>query len=99
MPAPSPLSAQIDPVLSFTIKANGQAIDERYSVISITTELALNRIPTARILVCDGDAASEGFTAASGRDWAPGVKIEILLGYQGTNTSVFSGVAVKSAVS
>lgn len=97
MPSPSPLTAQTD-LVSFTIKANGKAIDERYDVIAITTELALNRIPTARILVRDG-SPSEGFSAATGRDWAPGVKIEILLGYQGTDTSVFSGIAVKSAVS
>ena len=88
----SPLAAATD-LVSFLIKANGQPIDERCEVVAITTSTALNRIPTSSLVVNTSPDNADG-----GQDWAPGVKIEILLGYQGTLTSVFSGVVLKSAV-
>ena len=97
MPAPSPITATSD-LASFAIKANGTDVDDRYDIISVTVDYALNRIPTARILIRDGSAASESFSVSAGTDFAPGVKIQVLAGYHENNAAVFSGVVIKSSI-
>ena len=96
MPA-SPVTADTD-LATFSLKAGGVNVDARYEVLSLTVERALNRLPAARIVVRDGSAADESFVAASGPDFKPGAKIEILLGYHSHNASVFSGPVVRSSV-
>lgn len=97
MPAPSPTTATSD-LASFVIKANGTDVDERYDVISLTVDYALNRIPTARLVIRDGSAASESFAVSAGTDFAPGVKIQLLAGYHEDNAPVFTGLVIKSAI-
>jgi Rhs element Vgr protein len=93
----SPVSATTD-LASFAIKANDAEVQTKYQIISIEVEHALNRIPSAQIVVRDGSAADESFTVAAGADFAPGAKIKILTGYHQKNTAVFSGVVVKTAI-
>jgi len=97
MPAPSPITATSD-FASFAIKANGTDVDDRYDIISVTVDYTLNRIPGARIVIRDGSAASESFSVSAGTDFAPGVKIQILVGYHEKNTAVFSGLVIKSSI-
>src|SRR6185369_5652255 len=97
MPASSPLTAKSD-ATTFVIKANSVDVEGSYDVLSIVVERALNRIPSAVVVVRDGDAAKENFAASAGKDFKPGAKIEILAGYHGTNTSIFTGIIVKSSI-
>lgn len=93
----SPLTADSD-LVSFVIKAGGTDVDQRYDIVSLTVERALNRIPTARLVVRDGSAADESFSVSAGSDFAPGVQLEIQAGYHGTNVSVFTGIVVKASI-
>lgn len=95
--ASSPVT-QLTDLATFTVKAAGTDVDARYEILSLTVERALNRVPSARIVVRDGSSADENFVAACSADFAPGVKIEVLLGYHSQNTSVFSGIIVKTGV-
>lgn len=97
MSAPSPITATTD-FATFAIKAGGADVSTKYEVLSFTVEHALNRIPSARIVVRDGSAADESFTASASTDFEPGAKIEILCGYHETNASIFSGLVIKSAI-
>lgn len=97
MPAASPVTATSD-LATFTIKAGGSDISDRYEILSIDVDLALNRIPAARIVIRDGSASDESFVVSAGSDFAPGVKLEILFGYHGTDLPVYTGIVVKSSI-
>lgn len=96
MPA-SPFTSATD-LATFTLKTGGATVDARYEILSFTVEQALNRVPSARIVVRDGSAADETFTASDGSDFAPGTKVQLLLGYHAQNAAVFSGLIIKTSV-
>lgn len=95
--ADSPVNATTD-LATFAVKSNGTDVNGRYEILSVEVEQALNRIPSAKIVVRDGSAADETFVVSAGDDFAPGVKIAVLAGYHGKNTAVFSGVVVKTSI-
>lgn len=97
MSAPSPVTSTSD-LATFTLKAAGKDVSNRYQIVEIEVHRALNRIPAARIVLRDGDVADESFAACAGADFAPGAKIEILFGYHGKDTPVYSGLVVNSAI-
>jgi Rhs element Vgr protein len=82
-------------LVSFTINSNGSEIPSTYEVISIRIEQHVNRIATAEITLRDGSAAAESFPVAESATFKPGVKVEIKLGYNSLNDSIFKGVVVK----
>lgn len=77
---------------SFTITVNGTAIPTEYQVASIAIDQSANRIARASIVLPDGDASSQDFAISSATTFVPGATISIQLGYDNTNTEVFSGI-------
>lgn len=97
MNAPSPSTSSGD-LATFTIKVDGQAINSTFQVASIQTNVAVNRVPRARIVVYDGSPAEATFPISSGATFVPGKNLSIALGYDGKETLVFEGVIVKQAL-
>lgn len=64
-------------------------------MLSLTVNRIVNRVPTARIVLRDGAADEETFVASEGPDLIPGKDVEIALGYDGHNKTVFKGLIVK----
>lgn len=95
--ANSPLQAAGN-VVSFIIKSSGSPISDTYMVFDISITKALNKIPTATIRIQDGDVASQLYPATNSDDFIPGTEIEIDLGYNSTNTTVFSGIVVSQRI-
>ncbi|MBD2335997.1 type VI secretion system tip protein VgrG [Calothrix sp. FACHB-156] len=85
-------------VASYELLANGKDITNTYAVLSITINLVVNRVPTARLVLRDGDVGEENFPSSEGPDLVPGNKLEISLGYDGHNRQVFKGLIVKQAL-
>lgn len=83
---------------TFSITSGGQEVSDLYEVLSIHVSKAVNRIPTARIVLRDGSAPLEGFPASESDDFAPGAAIEIEAGYHFNNGSIFSGIIVKQSL-
>lgn len=77
---------------SFTITVNGTAIPTEYQVASIEIEQTANRIARASIVLPDGDASTQDFAISSAATFVPGASISIQLGYDNTNSEVFSGI-------
>lgn len=86
---PTPKSAD---VVSFTIKVNGNAIPETVNVLSLDVSVEMNRIPKARLVLFDGDAATENFEWSNNQLFAPGQKITIAIGYHSEEKEVFKGI-------
>lgn len=83
---------------SFNIMLDNVAINPAYEVISVVVSKEINRIPTARIVMRDGEAATQKFEISDSNDIIPGKKIQIQFGRDGQNKQVFKGIITKNAI-
>jgi len=85
-------------VVTFAIQVDGQTIDATYQIMSISIMKEVNRIPTARIIVRDGDAAQRKFEVSDSGSFVPGKKIVVRIGFDGQNEQAFKGVITRQSV-
>ncbi len=85
-------------VPTFKLLSEGKDITNDYTVLSLTVNRAVNRIPTAKVVLRDGSAAEETFAASEGADLIPGKEVEIAIGYDGKDKTMFKGLIVKHAI-
>lgn len=86
-------------VCTVALLVDGTDVSGDLQISSIAVNRELNRIPTARIQVEDGEAAKGTFTISNSDRFVPGKTIEIKLGYRSQNDTVFKGVIVKQRIS
>lgn len=86
----SPLSDS-EGVLRISLKSNGQTVDDSVALISVHVHRAVNAIPTARLVLADGDRATSAWPLADGALFAPGATMAIAAGYGDTEQPIFEG--------
>lgn len=96
--ADSPLKSAGD-LVTFEITVGGKALDTSVEVLTIEIEKELNKIPVAKIKIDDGIPASNDFPLSGAKTYLPGAEVEIKLGYDTTNTSVFKGIVMSHRIS
>src|ERR1700752_3373137 len=82
-------------VVSFEILINDRSINTSFQVLTIAVTNEVNRIPTARLILRDGSAAAQNFQVSEDDTFAPGNKVQIKLGHDQHNESVFQGLIVQ----
>src|SRR5262245_66529315 len=83
---------------TFGVKVDGTPLPATFSLVGVDITRAVNRIPTATLVLHDGDAAKQTFEASSGDELVPGKAIEISGGY-GTNDEVlFKGIITRQRI-
>ncbi len=87
-PAPSDL-----PTMKILI--DGSELNSAYQIVSVDVNKAFNKISGARIVVIDGDPATEDFPISNTDDFKPGNKIEVQAGYHSDNETIFKGIIIK----
>lgn len=85
-------------VVTFTLKANGDALSRTLEVAAISVVKNIGRIPFARIEIYDGDPAAETFPACDDPALAPGGEVEILAGYRSNETTIFKGTLTHHSI-
>lgn len=85
-------------VATFNILVDEVALNPAYQVISISITKEINRIPTARIVLRDGEASDKTFEISNSNDLIPGKKVQIKIGLDGNNTQVFKGIITRHAI-
>lgn len=85
-------------VVTFDLIVNGSVLDSSYQVMAISVKTEVNRIPTATLILRDGDAADGDFELSNSDDFIPGNKIEVKIGRDSSNTTVFAGLIVKHKI-
>jgi Rhs element Vgr protein len=85
-------------VVTYTILVDDKAIDASFQVLSLSVSKQINRIPYAKILLRDGDAAERKFEVSDSNYFVPGKKILIKIGLDGDNLQVFKGMITKHAI-
>ncbi len=78
-------------VVTFDVLVDGNLLPAEFSVVSIVTDRSVDRIPTASVILVDGNPAKQNFPASESSELRPGTRLEVRLGYQGSNESVFGG--------
>jgi Rhs element Vgr protein len=77
-----------------------QKISKEHQMISIMVETGINKIPSATIVINDGEVDTQNFGASDSGVFSPGNEIEIALGYQknelAENKTVFKGIIVRN---
>ncbi|MGA2889700.1 MAG: type VI secretion system tip protein VgrG [Terracidiphilus sp.] len=82
-------------LLRYKITSNGTAVGDEIRVVSIHVHCAINRIPSAEILILDGDMPEQMFPISDGDSFKPGAEIVIEAGYDDTSEAIFSGIVIR----
>ncbi|MCE7991204.1 MAG: type VI secretion system tip protein VgrG [Roseivirga sp.] len=85
-------------VVTYEVSAGGSAIPDTYDIDSIIVTKQVNRISTCEIVLFDGDPAKADFPLSDSSTFLPGTEVEIKLGYDSTNASVFKGIVIKQSI-
>ena len=72
-------------VPTVTISSGPTILDRQYEVVAVDVSLEVDRIPEARIVLIDGDAAKGDFPISDTAFFAPGNPLEIKLRYDPAN--------------
>ncbi len=96
--AVSPIDGDVG-VVTLEVTSEGTQVSDTYLIRSIKTNNEINRIPTATLVISDGNPATEDFPVSESTDFEPGKEIEIKVGYEGKNESIFKGIVIKHSVS
>lgn len=85
-------------VTSYDIQIEGNTLNPSYQLLSLSIIKEVNRIPIAKLIFRDGEAADKTFEISNTDDLIPGKKILIRIGFDGTNSQAFKGIITKQAI-
>lgn len=85
--------------VSFSVKVNGSVIDTKYTFIKINVDKCINKLSRAKIYISGGDANKNEFEQIESVNFNPGKTVEISLGYDQDNDTVFEGIIEKIGIS
>ncbi|AZZ98482.1 type VI secretion system tip protein VgrG [Pseudoalteromonas sp. R3] len=85
-------------VATLEIKSAGSVIPDVVQVHSVVVRQNINRVASASIEILDGSPSQEGFSVSSSETFVPGAEISIAMGYDGSNSTVFTGIVTKQTV-
>ncbi len=85
-------------LVTFSVKVDGDEVHRDHGILAIEVWRQVNRIPSAKLIISDGDAAAQDFPVSSSDIFLPGNTIEISAGYHSTETVIFSGIIIKHGI-
>ena len=85
-------------MITYQVLANGSPIDSTYNVTSINIQKEVNKIATCEIVVLDGSASQEDFPISDSDTFVPGTSIEVKMGYESHNETVFKGIVLRQGL-
>lgn len=88
---------EIDGLVTNSLLVDNAPVSETVEIVSISIHQEINKITSATIIIVDGDPAEEDFKISSSKQFLPGKKIEISLGYSSKNVTTFSGIIVSNS--
>ena len=88
-----------DGIISYTIKTDGNTLDDSIQLISIDITKAINKIATAVLVVADGDMPNKDFPVSNTDDFKPGKTVEVSAGYASDESVIFKGIIVSHGIS
>lgn len=78
--------------------SNGKPMEDTTQVVSVVVRKFVNKIPTAEIVLLDGDMPGKDFPVSNTDDFTPGTDITIKAGYDQQQQTIFQGLVVKHSI-
>ncbi|MBA4408107.1 MAG: type VI secretion system tip protein VgrG [Bacteroidota bacterium] len=85
-------------LITHKILIDGTELPATVQVMNINVEKEINRIPSAKIILIDGDPSSQEFVLSNGSLLIPGKEIEIKAGYHSDEETIFKGIIIKHSL-
>jgi len=85
-------------LITYKVIIEGEELSKKYQVIQILVNKEINRIPTATIILNDGEASKQDFALSNEELLIPGKKIEITAGYHSDEGIIFKGIVIKHSI-
>ncbi len=95
--AESPL-IDSDAVIRVSVTCDGAPLDAAAELISVTVRREINMVPSARLVLADGDMPDAKFPLSDEATFAPGAAITIAAGYGDEEKTIFEGIVVRHGV-
>ncbi|MFT3947208.1 MAG: type VI secretion system tip protein VgrG [Agriterribacter sp.] len=92
-----PPSAKHD-VATYKIMIDGVEVEPSYQLLSLSVSKEVNRVPSAKIIFRDGDAAKQTFDLSNQEIFVPGKKIQVNIGRDGINKQAFKGIIITHSI-
>lgn len=85
-------------LVSYIVKVDGAEVSGTYDVTEIEVNKEINKIPTATVVLLDGDPSAETFEISEKGDFEPGKTLAINLGYHNETEQIFEGKIVSQRI-
>ncbi len=85
-------------LVTFKVLIDGTELSASVNVLNISVEKEINRMPSAKLVITDGDPASQEFSVSNESTLIPGKEIEIKAGYHSDEETIFKGVIIKHSL-
>ncbi|MEQ3501053.1 type VI secretion system tip protein VgrG [Tenacibaculum sp. SSH1-16] len=82
-------------LVTFKILIGGEELSKQYEVKNITVSKEVNKIPTAQIILIDGEASQRDFKLSNEELLIPGKEVEVTAGYHSDEETIFKGIVIK----
>ncbi|MGS2739391.1 type VI secretion system tip protein VgrG [Sinomicrobium sp. M5D2P17] len=82
-------------LVTHKVLIEGEELSGEYQVKSIAVAKEVNRVPTAQLVLIDGEASERDFKLSNEELLVPGKKIEITAGYHSDEATIFKGMIIK----
>jgi len=83
---------------TYKVYSGGNEMPSTINLISIVVDKSIGRVPFARLILKDGDPASQNFENSNNTGWQPGSTIKIEAGFHNHNLVIFEGIIIKQQV-
>ncbi|UXH79422.1 type VI secretion system tip protein VgrG [Roseateles amylovorans] len=97
MPAASPIENAVG-VVRLSILVDGNRLPETAELISVNIRRAVNTVPTARLVMTDGDMPAQTFPLSDSAHFKPGTTITVKAGYMDQEETLFEGLVVRHGI-
>jgi Rhs element Vgr protein len=91
-----PVNTETNPSLAtYKIFSDGTELPASVGVAMIAIQKAVNKVPSARLVLYDGDVAAGDFGLSGGDLFVPGKALEIRAGYNNLEEPLFKGIIIR----
>jgi Rhs element Vgr protein len=91
-------NSSLHDVASYGVSIDGRPLDPSFQLLSLSVTKESNRVPVAKLVFRDGEAAEKKFSLSNNAAFEPGKSIIIKVGRDAKNDQVFKGIITLHAV-
>ena len=84
--------------ITFTLEVDGQAVSTALQITSVVVHREINRIPSARLNIVDGETNQSDFAVSNQETFSPGKELIVKVGDRGEEEQIFKGIIIRHRI-